>query len=118
MSCDQPELAEIDMISPLIEIVAPERETIYAPADTVFIKALVSDNTKLRKASVHIHDLSLVAPADTVFVCDYFMNLQNFAIDTFWVVNEPSSKTYLIIFDCVDQAENGADKLRYFHQRH
>lgn len=117
-SCDNQEQNEIDNVPPIIEIFLPERNIIYSPGDTVFINASLSDNTALRSGSVHIHDQFLPAPADTVFSYEFISNNVNFELDTFWIVNDPSDKTYTIYVDGVDKAENYTQNLRYFHQFH
>lgn len=115
-ACDENEPKEVDVIPPLIEVVSPDREMVYGPGDTVRIMVVFSDNADLRKGSVHIHDLSMPSPNDTVFVLESFMQGNAFALDTFWIVNDPLDTSYVIYFDCVDRAENLSDQLRYFHQ--
>lgn len=108
----------IDKEPPSVDILSPERNTIYSPADTVRIKALLSDNISLRRAFVHIHDQLLPSGKDTLFTTQFKLNRKSFQIDTFCVVNDPLDKNYVIYFDVIDQSENLTEMLRYFHQYH
>lgn len=117
-SCDSPEDIVIDKEQPAVSIQLPPRNEIYQPGDSVLIKAVLSDNVHLRKGSVHIHDQFLPSPADTVFSYEFFIDSKDFELDTLWVVNDASDKTYRIYIDATDMAENYAVQLRYFHQYH
>jgi hypothetical protein len=116
-SCSQEEIA-VDQEAPEINILFPESNTEYAQGDTVFIRAYFSDLKGLRNGSVHIHDQFLISPADTVYSYSFRLNDVIFDLDTFWIVNDPSDKSYVIYIDGTDRAENYTQKLRYFHQFH
>ncbi|HTJ48082.1 MAG TPA: DUF4625 domain-containing protein [Cyclobacteriaceae bacterium] len=118
VSCNDQEHLTIDKKPPEIEILSPERNTIYSQGDTVHIKASLSDNTLLRKGFVHVHDQLLPVGKDTLFSYEFNVNAKNFELDTICIVNDPVDKNYVIYFDAIDQAENITELLRYFHQYH
>jgi hypothetical protein len=117
-SCREEVPGEVDRQAPEIEIFSPERNIIYQPGDTVAIHTLFSDNTLLKRGSIHIHDQSLPSPGDTVFSYEFSIGKMYFELDTFWIVNDLTDKSYIIYIDGEDVAENYVQKLRYFHQYH
>jgi hypothetical protein len=116
-SCNDDDV-KVDKQPPEIEILSPERNTIYSQGDTVYIKASLSDNSSLRKGFVHIHDQLLPVGKDTLFSYEFNVNAKDFVLDTICIVNDPVDKNYVIYFDAIDQAENITELLRYFHQYH
>ena len=111
-SCGDKDVVVIDTTAPLVDTIAPDRNQEYAPGDTVFIHALLSDDQQLWKGGVHIHD------PDTVFNYEFLINEPSFEIDTFWIVNDLYDKTYRIYVDGFDKAENLTSQQRLFFQRH
>jgi len=117
-SCKDHVEKKIDKQPPQIEVHYPEDNFFYKQKDTVYIKALMTDNEALRYGSVHIHDQFKPFGEDTVFVYEFRIKGKAVELDTFWIVDDPLDKNYSIYFDAVDQAENLTDKLRTFYQYH
>jgi hypothetical protein len=117
-SCDKNNEPVIDKEAPVIEILEPEDNFFYAQGDTVFIKALLTDNTLLRKGSIHVHDEFQPFGQDTVFVHEFNLKVNAVMLDTFWIVNDPLDKNYVIYIDAIDQSENLTDKFHHFYQYH
>jgi hypothetical protein len=113
-----PEEPKADREMPTVHVFSPLTSTTFAPEDTVFIKAQILDNDRLRKVYIHIHDLALTAPADTVFSYQLSPAVSQVEIDTFWIVNDPLNKTYSIYVEGLDRSENLARQVRFFNQRH
>ncbi|HEY3406147.1 MAG TPA: hypothetical protein VGK59_22325 [Ohtaekwangia sp.] len=114
ISCDSQERGLVDKQRPEVDFFLPEKNFIYSPGDTVFISAVLRDNTAIRKGSVHIHENE----TDTVFLYTFENPPAVFELDTFWIVNDPRDKSYVIYIDAVDNADNFIQQLRFFHQYH
>jgi Domain of unknown function (DUF4625) len=118
-SCENDsEEPRIDKEMPVVQVFSPVTSTTFAQEDTVFIKAQIMDNDRLRKIYIHIHDLALAAPADTVFSYQFSLNVKEVEIDTFWIVNDPLDKTYSVYVEGLDRSENLSRQIRFFNQRH
>jgi hypothetical protein len=118
IACKEDERPFVDKELPKIEIYSPQKDFFYKQGDTVFIKAYITDNSFLRKGSVHIHDQFLPVGQDTVFVYEFSVKDKVVELDTFWKVNDAADKNYTIYFDAVDQSENLTEKLEDFYQYH
>ncbi len=106
-----------DTQAPQIEWSYPQLNQQFRTADTVRIRAVFSDETALKKGTVHIHDSQLTAPADTVFAYRFALAGKTHLLDTFFVVQQPLDRNYTIYVSASDHAENDTQRVRLFHIR-
>ena len=118
LACNKNENLAIDKLPPSIDVYSPERNFVYSPKDTVFIKATFSDAGVLRTGSIHVHDQLLPVGQDTLFTYQFKLSQTVFELDTFCIVNDPLDKNYVIYFETTDRSENQSKALRFFHQYH
>jgi hypothetical protein len=109
--CKEPDIV-VDETAPVIEVREPVRNQVFAPGDTVFIRASIADDRALWKAGIHIHN------PDTVFNYKVALETATVELDTFWIVNDADDRSYTIYVDGYDKAENLSQSVRAFHLRH
>lgn len=109
-SCEEDGSSMVDINAPSIKVEFPTNESFGRPGDTVFIRAVITDESKIRKGSVHIHDQFVESPFDTVFVYQFRVDERSLKLDTFWIPNSPFDKNYDIFLDATDYADNYRQK--------
>lgn len=87
--------------APVIYVTKPQDATAYNVSDTVFIKAIFSDDTRIEAYSIDVR-----RPDVSIFRMTLVPNFSPSVLDTFIVIPSAMPGNYQVVYYCEDPYDN------------